>query len=304
MVLYHRSAAHLTMLGPQPLNLSNELPVQGLQTLHVLLLCMLTSRQAGQLALQGRHLQGQGSRDAADVAMAPVASVHCAAYRGQSDTCLAGPAAQSCWSQTAAVAHTTQQPLWTGRHAQHSQESNQAGAYNPTQAQASSPQPPREDAPGGQHWHDTMRTKQIHRALGRRSTCCSSFATSSGPPEAGVLEVSAAGEALGELPAGEAGAEAHEERCCLAAAMRCSRATLAAALSLASCAVRHGSAMLCKLAITRPHRQGLSQQHSQSCDLSIMKVFDGPRSMGHVSLPSPVSSKPQNVISIDRGAGQ
>ena len=53
MVWYDRCPAHLTMLGPQPLNLTNELLVQGLQTLHILLLCMLTTRQAGQLALQG-----------------------------------------------------------------------------------------------------------------------------------------------------------------------------------------------------------------------------------------------------------
>ena len=53
MVLCHRSSAHLTMLGPQPLNLSDELLIQGLQTLHVLLFSMLATRQAGQLALQG-----------------------------------------------------------------------------------------------------------------------------------------------------------------------------------------------------------------------------------------------------------
>ena len=41
------------MLGPQPLNLSDELLIQGLQTLHVLLFSMLATRQAGQLALQG-----------------------------------------------------------------------------------------------------------------------------------------------------------------------------------------------------------------------------------------------------------
>ena len=68
--------------------------------------------------------------------------------------------------------------------------------------------------------------------------------------------MSAAGEATGELPAGEAGAEAHEERCCLAAAMRCSRAALAAALSLASCEVRPGSAALCNLPLHKHTGKG------------------------------------------------
>ncbi len=138
--------------------------------------------------------------------------------------------------------------------------------------------------------------------LGRRSTCCSSFATSSGPPETGVLEVSAAGKAVGELPAGEAGAEAQEDRCCLAAAMRCSRAALAAALSLTSCAVRPGSAALCKLAITQPHRQGLYQQQSSGQDVDNIKVLNCLGSTGHVSLQGPRSSKPQNSTRGDAAA--